>query len=112
MINASEWSLCDMRGLCDMNRGAFAALRIVSDYTACFMSDITAILATGGTGPVGATLARRLAASRYRVRTLGYSPALRIERRHRACDGGSRITRLKAPGRTAAGSVGVFSCRF
>jgi len=62
-----------------MNRGAFAASRIVSDYTACFMSDITRILATGGTGPVGATLVRRLAASRCRVRMLGYSPAVRIE---------------------------------
>ena len=76
MINASEWPLCDMRGLCDMHRGVFPALRIVSDYTACFMSDITRILVTGGAALVGATLVRRLAASSYWIRGRYPAPAV------------------------------------
>jgi hypothetical protein len=65
-----------MRGLCDMNRGVFPALRIVSDYTACFMSDITRILVTGGAALVGATLVRLLAASSYWIRGRYPAPAV------------------------------------
>jgi hypothetical protein len=39
-----------------MNRGVFPALRIVSGYTACFMSDITRILVMGGAGFVSPTV--------------------------------------------------------